>query len=57
MKYFSTLILILLCSISTAQNLPDSRQTSYYTYIPAKIEMMYFPTFNANNGIKKVTVL
>jgi len=33
MKYAPTLILILACSLLTAQNLVESRQTSYYTYI------------------------
>jgi TonB-dependent SusC/RagA subfamily outer membrane receptor len=32
------------------------RYTGRYTVNPAKIEMMYFPTFNANNGTKKVTI-
>ncbi len=32
------------------------RYTGLYKLNPAKIEMMYFPTFNANNGIKKVEI-
>jgi TonB-dependent SusC/RagA subfamily outer membrane receptor len=33
MKYIPTLLLVFLCNISGAQNLIESRQTSYYTYI------------------------
>ncbi len=32
------------------------RYTGKYTLNPAKVELMYFPTFNANNSLKKVTV-
>ncbi len=32
------------------------RYTGRYTINPAKIEMMYFPTFNANNDIRKITI-
>lgn len=32
------------------------RYTGRYTLNPAKVEMMYFPAFNANNEIKKVTI-
>ena len=32
------------------------RYTGKYTLNPAKIEMMYFPTFNANEGLKKVSI-
>ena len=32
------------------------RYTGKYTLNPAKIELMYFPTFNANNEIKKVNI-
>lgn len=32
------------------------RYTGKYTLNPAKIEMMYFPTFNANEVVKKVTI-
>ncbi len=33
------------------------RYSGTYTLNPAKIELMYFPTFNANNKIKKVTII
>lgn len=32
------------------------RYTGRYTVNPSKVEMMYFPTFNANNGIQKVII-
>jgi len=32
------------------------RFSGTYTLNPAKIELMYYPTFNANNGIKKVKI-
>lgn len=32
------------------------RYSGKYTLNPAKIELMYFPTFNANNEIKKVNI-
>jgi TonB-dependent SusC/RagA subfamily outer membrane receptor len=32
------------------------RYTGKYTLNPAKVELMYFPTFNANNILRKVTV-
>ena len=32
------------------------RFSGVYTLNPAKAELMYFPTFNANNGIKKVSI-
>jgi len=32
------------------------RYSGTYTLNPAKIELMYFPTFNANNEIKKVEI-
>lgn len=32
------------------------RYNGKYTLNPAKIEMMYFPVFNANNGLKKVEI-
>ncbi|MEN8229207.1 MAG: carboxypeptidase-like regulatory domain-containing protein [Bacteroidota bacterium] len=32
------------------------RYTGKYTLNPARVEMMYFPTFNANNGIRKVII-
>ncbi len=32
------------------------RYTGKYNLNPAKVELMYFPTFNANNEMKKVTV-
>ncbi len=32
------------------------RYSGTYTLNPAKIELMYFPTFNANNEVKKVEV-
>jgi alpha-2-macroglobulin len=32
------------------------RYSGKYTLNPAKIELMYFPVFNANNGIKKVEI-
>ena len=34
----------------------EPRFTGIYTLNPAKIEMMYFPTINANEGIKKVRI-
>ena len=33
-----------------------SRYSGTYTINPAKIELMYFPTFNANNGIRRVII-
>jgi len=33
-----------------------SRYFGTYTINPAKIELMYFPTFNANNGIKTIKI-
>lgn len=32
------------------------RYTGKFTLNPAKVEMMYFPTFNANEVVKKVTI-
>ncbi|MFH0841592.1 MAG: carboxypeptidase-like regulatory domain-containing protein [Bacteroidota bacterium] len=32
------------------------RYTGKYTLNPAKVELMYFPTFNANNSLRKVTI-
>ena len=32
------------------------RYAGKYTLNPAKVELMYFPTFNANNELKKVTI-
>ncbi|WP_194777487.1 carboxypeptidase-like regulatory domain-containing protein [Pararhodonellum marinum] len=32
------------------------RYKGTFTLNPAKIELMYFPTFSANNGVKKVTI-
>lgn len=32
------------------------RYSGSYTLNPAKIEMMYFPTFNANNTLKKIKI-
>lgn len=32
------------------------RYSGKYTLNPAKVELMYFPTFNANNELKKVTI-
>lgn len=32
------------------------RYSGHYTLNPAKIELMYFPTFNANNTLKKVSI-
>jgi alpha-2-macroglobulin len=32
------------------------RYSGTYTMNPAKVEMMYFPTFNANNSIRKVII-
>ena len=32
------------------------RYTGVYTLNPAKVEMMYFPIFNANNAIRKVMI-
>jgi len=32
------------------------RYSGKYILNPAKIELMYFPTFNANNEIKKVSI-
>ena len=32
------------------------RYTGKYTMNPAKVEMMYFPTFNANNRIQKIRI-
>ena len=32
------------------------RYTGKYTLNPAKVELMYFPTFNANNSIRKVSI-
>ncbi|WP_259264491.1 carboxypeptidase-like regulatory domain-containing protein [Aquiflexum gelatinilyticum] len=34
----------------------EPRFTGTYTLNPAKIEMMYFPTINANEGLKKVRI-
>lgn len=34
----------------------EPRFTGTYTLNPAKIEMMYFPTINANEGLKKVKI-
>lgn len=33
-----------------------SRYSGTYTINPAKIELMYFPTFNANNEIKRIKI-
>ena len=33
-----------------------SRYSGTYTINPAKIELMYFPTFNANNEIKIIKI-
>ena len=33
-----------------------SRYSGTYTINPAKIELMYFPTFNANNEIKTIHI-
>lgn len=48
------------------QNLPKGKYTyeinltprysGNYTLNPAKVELMYFPTFSANNGVKKVGI-
>lgn len=32
------------------------RYSGKYTLNPAKVELMYFPTFNANNELKRVTI-
>jgi hypothetical protein len=32
------------------------RYSGKYTLNPAKAELMYFPMFNANNELKKVTI-
>ncbi|MEN8158292.1 MAG: alpha-2-macroglobulin family protein, partial [Bacteroidota bacterium] len=32
------------------------RYSGSYTVNPARVEMMYFPTFNANNGIRHISV-
>jgi len=32
------------------------RYSGTYTMNPAKVEMMYFPTFNANNSIRRVII-
>jgi alpha-2-macroglobulin len=32
------------------------RYTGKYTLNPAKVELMYFPTFNANNAVKRISI-